>query len=207
MRGEEGGGEPQVDTREETSGELLKTVIIVAASLGGIVVAWFFLQQITGTSFPLLVVKSESMTPTIMKGDIIAVTSVKPSQIAAEFNTGDVIIFYRPGYLGDNDWIIVHRAVRRVASGIVTKGDHNLDTDEFSWGPVPYENIIGRWTGFSIPYWAGVGYLVLVLRGEELAPLGTAIIAAVVLVNVIIIARDLLKSSRSSHRQERNPSP
>jgi len=201
LRGEEG-GELQVDAHEETSGELLKTVIVVAASLGGIVLAWFLLQQLTGTSFPLLVVKSESMTPTIMKGDIIAVTSVNPSEIRAEFNTGDVIIFYRPGYVGDNDWIIVHRAVRRVESGIVTKGDHNLDTDEFSWGPVPDENIIGRWTGFSIPYWAGVGYLVLVLRGEELAPLGTAIIATVVIVNVVIIARDLLKSSRSGHRQK-----
>lgn len=182
---------------EETSKEIVKTVAVVAACLGGIVLGWFFLQQLTGTSFPLLVVKSESMTPTIMKGDIIAVTAVELGEIRAEFDTGDVIIFYRPGYLGDNDWIIVHRAVRRLPSGLITKGDHNRETDEFVWGPVSDEHIIGRWTGFSIPYWTGVGYLVLVLRGEELAPLGTAIIAAVIVVNVIIIARDLLRGSTS----------
>lgn len=183
-----------MERREETSKELVKTLIVVAACLGGIVVGWFFLQQLTGTPFPLLVVKSESMTPTIMKGDIIAITSVDYSEIRAEYGTGDVLIFYRPGYLGDDDWIIVHRAVRRLSSGVITKGDHNLDTDEFTWGPVPEENIIGKWTEFSIPYWAGIGYLVLVLRGEELAPLGTAIIATVIVVNVIIIARDLLRA-------------
>ena len=185
------------DGGEETSKEIVKTVAVVAACLGGIVLGWFFLQQLTGTSFPLLVVKSESMTPTIMKGDIIAVTAVELREIRAEFESGDVIIFYRPGYLGDNDWIIVHRAVRRLPSGLITKGDHNRDTDEFVWGPVSDEYIIGRWTRFSIPYWTGVGYLVLVLRGEELAPLGTAIIATVIVINVIIIARDLLRGSTS----------
>lgn len=196
MTSNESGGDVQLESREEPSQEIVKTVIVVAACLGGIVVAWFFLQQLTGTPFPLLVVKSESMTPTILKGDIIAITAVHFAEITAEYGTGDVVIFYRPGYLGDNDWIIVHRAVRRLPSGIITKGDHNLDTDEYTWGPVPEENIIGKWTEFSIPYWTGIGYLVLVLRGEELAPLGTAIIATVIVVNVIIIARDLLKSSR-----------
>jgi len=143
------------------------------------------LYNYTGRVFPLLVVKSGSMEPTLMVGDVILIDeNVKPEDIRTGFN-GDVIVFYKPG----SDELIVHRAVARLDGGFLTKGDANPGTD--FWSPVPPENIVGRWTGFRIPYWTGIGYASLFLRGEIYPPYGRILLIALIVLNVAFLIRDL----------------
>jgi signal peptidase I len=73
---------------------------IVVLGAAAVLLALSILNTAFGITFPLLVVKSGSMRPLIEVGDIIIVTPVNPAEIWADPVTGDVIIFYRPGYKG-----------------------------------------------------------------------------------------------------------
>ncbi|MCS6783728.1 MAG: signal peptidase I [Candidatus Caldarchaeum sp.] len=145
-----------------------------------------------GVTFPLLVVKSGSMRPVIEVGDIIIVLPVNPSEIKADPVDGDVIVFYRPGEKGSTGSIIVHRAVARVTGGFITKGDANAAVDY--WGPVPFDHVIGRWTGYSIPSWTGIGFLSLFLRGEIYFPIGPFLVLILIILNIYFIVKDFSRS-------------
>lgn len=154
-----------------------------------------------GMTFPLLVVKSGSMRPVIEVGDIIIVLPVNPSEIRADPVNGDVIVFYRPGEKGATGSIIVHRAVSRVSGGFITKGDANASPDY--WGPVPFDHVIGRWTGISIPSWTGIGYISLFLRGEIYFPAGPLLVFILIILNIYLIIKDYSRSrSRRSGGDE-----
>ncbi len=150
------------------------------------------LHTVLGITFPFLVVKSGSMRPVIEVGDIIIIAPVNPSEIRASPENGDVIVFYRPGKKGSPSSMIVHRAIAHVEGGVITKGDANAFADY--WGPVPYDHIIGRWTGLSIPSWTGIGFLSLFLKGEMFYPAGPILVLFLILVNVFLIARDAARS-------------
>ncbi len=169
-------------------------------SVVGLLLILSLFHTALGITYPLLVVKSGSMRPVIEVGDIIIVTPVSLNEIKAGPVDGDVIVFYRPGEKGRGNSIIVHRAVAEVGGGFVTKGDANSQVDY--WSPVPPDHILGRWTGLKIPYWTGLGYLSLFLRGEYLSPLGPALIVILIIVNVSMIARDVVKNLRSKKRAE-----
>jgi signal peptidase I len=98
---------------------------IVVLGAAAVLLALSILNTAFGITFPLLVVKSGSMRPLIEVGDIIIVTPVNPAEIRADPVTGDVIIFYRPGYKGMQNSIIVHRAIAATPTGYITKGDAN----------------------------------------------------------------------------------
>ncbi len=174
-----------------------KRNILYGAFISIILVILLFslFHSIMGVTYPLLVVKSGSMKPLIEIGDIIIVTPVNPDDIKASPTDGDVIVFYRPGEYGVKDAIIVHRAIEKTDQGFITKGDANPVKD--LWGPVPYKNIIGRWTNIKIPYWTGLGYLSLFLRGEYYYPLGPLLIALLIVANIILFIRDISASRRS----------
>lgn len=121
-----------------------------------------------------------------MVGDIIVITSVDPEDVKASANDGDVIVFYHPRYSKDRGWIIVHRAIARTSQGFVTKGDNNPYKD--SW-IVPYDNLIGKWTGFKIPFWTGLGYISLFLRGEIMFPLGIVLLIMLIATNVFLMVK------------------
>ncbi len=168
-----------------------------------ILVVLSMLHTALGITFPLLVVKSGSMRPVIEVGDIIIVTPVNPSEIRASPGNGDVIVFYRPGEKGNPSFIIVHRAIARVEGGVVTKGDANAVADY--WSPVPYDHIIGRWTGLSIPSWTGIGFLSLFLKGEIFYPAGPILVLFLILVNILLIVRDARSKSRRIENDESKP--
>ena len=156
-------------------------------------------QGAVGTSFPLLVVKSGSMEPVIHAGDIIITVPVQPSEIKADPKYGDVIVFFKPPYYGDSRYLIVHRAVDVVEDGFITKGDANAVVDP--WSPVPPSYVVGKWTGMKIPYWTGLGYLSLFMKGELYPPYGRITLALLIIVNVILLFlefRRIQKRSRQS---------
>lgn len=147
-----------------------------------------------GITYPILVVKSGSMEPVLQVGDIIIITPVDPNEIYASPWDGDIIVFFRPGHKGRGDAIIVHRAIERVEGGFVTKGDANAVADYFS--PVPPDHIIGRWTGFKIPSWTGLGHISLFLRGENGPPIGPVLIGILIVINLILIIRDITRKQK-----------
>ncbi|MEM4281972.1 MAG: signal peptidase I [Candidatus Caldarchaeum sp.] len=175
-------------------------VLAAAASL----VVLSMVHTALGITFPLLVVKSGSMRPVIQVGDIIIVTPVNPREIKADPVNGDVIVFYRPGEKGSPGSIIVHRAIAVVSGGVITKGDANAVADY--WGAVPFDHVIGRWTGLSIPSWTGIGFLSLFLRGEVFYPAGPIIVLVLILANVFLLVRDAVRS-RSRKAEENDSSP
>jgi len=150
--------------------------------------AYFLLGVALGTDTPLVVVPSGSMRPTIEVGDILIIRGVKPEEIVADPLSGDVIVFWPPG----GGVRVVHRAIAKADGGVVTKGDANAYPDLFS--PIPYSNVIGKWTGLKIPHWTGVGYLALILRGELYPPLGQIIWATIILANILLVAREVFSS-------------
>lgn len=100
--------------------------------------------------YELKTVLSGSMEPTFKTGSIIA---VKPAKDKADFKKGDIITFK-----ADEKMIVTHRIVKVEKSGgqvlYRTKGDNNKTAD---LNPVLSQNVIAKYTGFTIPY---LGYFI-----------------------------------------------
>ncbi|WP_156965165.1 signal peptidase I SipW [Pontibacillus litoralis] len=95
-------------------------------------------------------VLSGSMEPTFQTGSLIIIKQTKDGK---GHNRGDVITF-----VDKNDHIVTHRITEVKQAGkekvYTTKGDNNDGVDV---EPVFSNNVIGEYTGFTIPY---VGYIV-----------------------------------------------
>lgn len=105
-------------------------------------------------------VASTTMYPTLVVGDLVRVESVDdPSQTAADNETGDIIVFYKPS---DPNDIVVHRAVDKFSNAtgwyFTTKGDNNPYPDPWL---VPDTSLIGK-VVTRIPF---IGNLFLQLYG------------------------------------------
>lgn len=96
-----------------------------------------------------LTIKSESMEPEIMVGDLIVSTEYNPNK--RELLEGDVISFYSE--IQNQRVVITHRIDHIInINGMVsyvTKGDNNKIIDE---NQVATGDIIAVWDGFRIPY-------------------------------------------------------
>lgn len=97
--------------------------------------------------YQVKVVLSGSMEPTFQTGSII---SIKLRNNHSTYQKGDVITFRKDKEL------ITHRIIdiQKVSGKVLykTKGDHNNAPDLWE---VSKENIVGQYTGFTIPY---IGY-------------------------------------------------
>lgn len=79
-------------------------------------------------------ITSNSMEPTLKKGDVIFLTP-----IYLNLEEGDIIVFNSNG-----EWVC-HRIFVETSSGYITKGDNNIATDQQSGkDPVKPENIAGK---------------------------------------------------------------
>lgn len=96
--------------------------------------------------YQIKTVLSGSMEPGIQTGSIIA---IKPVEDPNRFDKGDVITFQTKDNI-----LITHRIVEVKGDGqqYITKGDNNNAPDP---EPVLAQNVIGEYTGWTIPY---VGY-------------------------------------------------
>jgi signal peptidase len=112
--------------------------------------------------YQLKTVLSGSMEPTFMTGSVIA---VKPVENAANLKKDDIITFKE-----SEDKLITHRIVGVNKSGnqtmYVTKGDNNRSKDS---SPVIAQNVVAKYSGFSIPY---VGYFLDYAKSKN----GTALL-------------------------------
>ena len=145
----------------------------------------YVLKAVLGTEYPMMVVVSESMVPTLGVGDYIIVAKVPD---ASQLNVGlapqgDIIVFLRPG---TTDEYIVHRAVKEQGSGdslsFVTKGDNNLGPDGV---PVPASNIMGK----VIAHVPLVGYFSLFIKTSRGFGLVVVFMALAFLIDYILPGR------------------
>lgn len=157
--------------------EYVKSLILLMIILGSIGVFWLGLRTYLQTEYPLFVVASGSMIPTLYRGDLIVVQGgLDTSDIVTAYETGDIIVFHKPG---KPEELIVHRAVERHQVGdtfwLKTKGDNNN-------GPDPWEvydsDLVGK-VVWIIPY---LGHIPLFVH----TPAGTATIVILIVILVIL---------------------
>lgn len=137
------------------------------------------------TEYPLMVVVSQSMVPTLNVGDFIVISQIPDINevTAASPPTGDILVFVR------NSDYIVHRAVSKYFDDgeweFVTKGDNNKMEDG---RPTNENDVIGKVVG-NIPVF---GYFPLFLKTTR----GLALI--IILMIVVFFADTILPDKRGS---------
>ena len=119
--------------------ETFDAVLMIAIIIGGIYALNFGLKIALNTEYPIVVVSSESMVPTLNVGDLLILKGIPPEDI----KVGDIIVF-RATWLPSSEPPVVHRVVAiENRSGILyfyTKGDNNRFRDP---APAPQQNVIG----------------------------------------------------------------
>jgi signal peptidase len=164
----------------------VKTIVLAAIIIGGVMAFWFGLRLGLGTEYPLLTVASGSMVPTLNIGDLIVVQGVSDvsALYAAPKPDGTIIVFRSPRLDGE---LIVHRAVyKELHDGlwyIRTQGDANSGEDRWfgtdTWdGMISQTRLIGKVVG-KVPW---IGYIPLYIRTPE------GIILIIILILLIVIA-------------------
>ena len=165
--------------------EYVKSAIFLIIILGFIGAFWLGLRAYLQTEYPLLAVASESMVPTLNKGDLIVVQGgLNVSMVVAQYETGDIIVFHKPG---NPDELIVHRAVEKINDGLKTKGDNNSNADYWI---VTDDELVGKVVGV-IPYLGNVPLYVHTPTGITIILL--IIVVLILLEFVIPIAREKTK--------------
>jgi len=145
---------------DETRGDLIKYiavfVVLSALAFGSI----HILRSTLGTKYPLMVVVSQSMVPTLGVGDFIFVSRIEDfdSVTAAPPPNGDILVYVKRSAASE---YIVHRAVDKFKGDggwkFVTKGDNNPVSDG---QPVPESRVVGRLVG-RVPI---LGYFPLFIK-------------------------------------------
>jgi len=120
-----------------------------------IIVAFLFAMFLKFFVLDIMVVDGHSMSPAIMPGTVVLVCRVfygiklpGSGRYILQWNTpkeGDIVVFYTP--LGE---IAVKRLSEAFTDYFIALGDnspHSYDSNDY--GPVPYENIIGRVLGIK----------------------------------------------------------
>jgi len=159
---------------------------------GSVFAFWFGVRAALRTDYPLLVVASTSMLPTLDVSDIIIVQGTNASEIkAAPELEGDIIVFYKP-----YDWNtrIVHRAINKVPrleEGRVvwyfqTQGDNPLTNSgpDYWSGPETWEGKISEilLVGKVVGVITLIGNMPLFIR----TPQGTVVIVLLFILILLI---------------------
>ena len=170
--------------------ELVKTAFVILIVVGATLGAYGAFALIMGTSSPLVVVESESMIPTLNRGDLLILQAQSPEAI----DVGDIVVY-------NADWHdkpIVHRVVERQLVGseyhYYTQGDNNSIRDpEYRL----YEDIVGV-VILAIPY---LGYVTLFLH----EPYGIAIV--IVVFAALLILPEFLSKNKKEEKKPPSQEP
>ncbi len=125
-----------------------------------------------GTPYPMMVVVSCSMLPTLHRGDVIVVKGVSWDNIIANNQWKDpnstIIVYYSPL----EGKMIVHRAYKKVEKNgdkyLIAWGDNNPQPDPWL---VPESNIVGK-VIYHIPYLGYPRIWIGELLGEDVGGCG-----------------------------------
>lgn len=189
--------------RNETAKGLFLVALVLLTAIG----VWGAIRIALNTEYPVLVVSSGSMVPTLEVGALIVIKGEDPRNIQAglpcETPTGPSgpgsIIVFRPNP-STPDYLVVHRVREKtMLSGeiaFMTQGDHNSGCD--TWGPIPASRVVGVYQ-YTIPV-PGLGSAILAVRGfmydentGQPKPQGIAVIVALI---VALFAFEVIEPSK-----------
>lgn len=167
---------------------LLYTVLISAMAI--VVSMRMSGADVSLIGYKVKTVLSGSMEPGIQTGSIIAIKEPEPNYT---FEKNDVITF-----ITEEEKIITHRIdeVRKDDGSYVTKGDAN---DAADLEPVRQENIIGIYTGLTIPY---LGYVSTFVNSKE----GLALLLilpgiGLIFYSVVLITKTFMKLDTTNNNK------
>jgi signal peptidase len=171
--------------RWDTRSEWVKTgfllFLVVGATLGGYGTFMFAM----GTTTPIVVVTSDSMEPTLSRGDLLIIQAKSPDQIALN----DIVVYQDEVWHSDGP--IVHRVVEiEMVEGdyyYFTKGDNNPTRDPYNR---TYSEIVGVVVA-TIPW---LGNISLFLR----TPIG--IVMMVGLFIAILVLPEIIGNSEGEEQ-------
>lgn len=198
--------------RNETAKGLFLVALVLLTAIG----VWGAIRFVLNTEYPVLVVSSGSMVPTLEVGALIVIRGEDPRNIqpglpcdqpTGPSGPGSIIVF-RPDP-STPDYLVVHR-VREITTlageiAFLTKGDHNTGAcDDTRWGPIPASRVVGVYQ-YTIPI-PGLGSVILAVRGfmydestGQPKPQGIAVIVALI---VALFAFEVIEPSK-----KKQPSP
>ena len=168
--------------------EIGKTVFFVVLIIGCTLGAFGLFTIGMGTSTPLVVVTSSSMSPTLERGHLLVLQRQAPEDVEVD----DIIVF---NAIWHTEAPVVHRVIERVYVNeeyrYTTQGDNNPNPDH---PYVLYEDIVGVVVS-AVPF---IGNITLILQEPGVLPL------VILVLIVIIIVPEFLpkKESRDNERKD-----
>ncbi len=124
---------------------VVENILYIAAGMLLALAAYLGIGLILSTSEPLVTVVSDSMEPTLSRGDMLILKGISFDEISTGKEDGDIIVYICPDSepkCPDGNKLIVHRVFSKNPDGTITTwGDHNPAYDR--WGVQP-EWIKGR---------------------------------------------------------------
>jgi signal peptidase len=111
----------------------------------------YILSTLTNTGFQFYIVRSSSMKPVTVAGDVAIIRRLNKH---ITIQNGDIIAFRSPV---NQENIFIHRVIETTPSGYITKGDANEDQDA---RPITNDKVLGTYI-FRIPF---LGFLFEGLR-------------------------------------------
>ena len=167
--------------------ELVKTVFLLTIVVGGTLGSYGLFMVAMGTTSPVVVVTSESMEPTIYKGDLLIIQA----RAQEDIHLLDIVVYQDTSYHPGGP--IVHRIIQiEEIDGVTyytTRGDNNSGDDP---GVRTYEEIVGV-VITTIPW---VGNISLFLR----TPSGIAVMAVIFI--AILILPELFSKDDEDEEEE-----
>ncbi len=138
---------------------VLSFLLYLAFIAGAVYFVPQILSWVLDTPHPMAAVSSQSMWPTLKKGDLIFVNGVDKVEDLA---VGDIIAFEHP------KGITVHRVVEVRGDLITTKGDANPVEDK----PIRFDQVVGRILTIGgrlakLPYVGSIGGLLATQAGQS----------------------------------------
>src|SRR3990172_12600253 len=143
--------------RNETAKGLFLVAIVLLTAIG----VWGAIRFALNTEYPVLVVSSGSMVPTLEVGALIVIKGEDPRNIQAGLPCGEPtgpggpgsIIVFRP-IPSTPDYLVVHRVREKITlSGEIafkTQGDHNGGWGTPGGGAIPASRVVGVYP-YTIP--------------------------------------------------------
>jgi signal peptidase I len=199
----------QLKLKEALKNNYVKTAILIVIVLGSGVSLIFGIKAVLRTEYPLMVVATPSMVPTLPVGTLIVVQGYadRSTIYAVPKPNGDIVVFWHwDPARGLENW--VHRAIGEITVDgkryLITQGDANPGPDthynitthtpilqHLYQHPLPEEYVIGKVVA-NVPY---LGQVALSLQTPE----GRIII--IVLVVALLIVEFVPFSKRKDKEQ------
>lgn len=181
----------EAERKKRQKRSIIIGIVILSVAFGGTFGVYYILQAAMGTEYPVVVVTSESMEPTIERGDILFIQAQDPATIVASSanqRDGDVILYETAGLwpnpVGEP---VVHRVVEKYYDNATgqwmfrTQGDNRVTNPRPDPYPVPESHVIGVVVG-RIPK---LGHVKLWLSDTNLATPLIVILGALLVITIV----------------------